>query len=65
LFDSKTLDISALQQDTEKHIKDEKVRTIILDALKERVVEESQPKSKPKLGARGRSESGRSESKQQ
>lgn len=57
LFDSKKLETKALHQDIAKHIKDKKVRAMILDGLTKRLFEESKPKPKEKPGGRYRLES--------
>jgi len=59
LFDSKKLETEELQQDLAKHIKDEKIRAIILDGVKNRLLEESKPKPKAKPGFRERTETRR------
>jgi len=59
LFDSKKLETEALQQNLAKHIKDEKIRAIILDGVKNRLLEESKPKPKAKPGFRERTETRR------
>jgi len=53
-FDSKELETEALQRALEKHIKDKEVRAIILDGLRKKLIDESKPKPKRELGARGR-----------
>ena len=55
-FDSKKLETEALQQDLQKNVEYEKVKAIILDALKTRQLEESKPKPKDMQGGRSRSE---------
>ena len=56
LFDSKKLEIVALQEDLEKLIEDKEVRTTILNGLQKKLLEISEPKPKDKGGRRGRSE---------
>lgn len=55
-FDSKKLQTEALQNDLEKHIKNNEVRTTILDGLRKRLIEESETKPKEKPGGRRRLE---------
>jgi hypothetical protein len=44
-FDSKTLEVEALKQDLEKYIKDEDIRTIMLEGMKNRIIENAKPPS--------------------
>jgi hypothetical protein len=46
LYESKTLDIDALNADIFKYVKDEKTRQIILEAMKNKLTEELKPKTK-------------------
>jgi len=50
LFDSKTLQTEALQQDLEKYVKDKGVREIIFDGIRKKLFEESKPRTQEKLG---------------